>query len=835
MTSLLIAATLLAQSNGGWEEDFSEPTLGGSWNWVVPKAGPELDLAARSGHARLSIPPSPVGYGLWPSAADAPALVREAPAADWRVECVLEVIEYSGTSNYQIALSGFPNPSTFVGWGPFFSPSLQGSAHGPDLWLEQMGAGGLAKASMPEGPVALALEKRGDTFTAFVREGMEWREVGQAVFPFACPLVGIVCRTWGDETRVVVDIDSLSCAPLAEAVSTLEPTRITVRVDAPGDPVNPWIHGHFIEPLNGCINGGIWAEMLGNRKFYGSADDAGVIEGWIAAGIGARYAPDTRTYYSPAQSQRIETTGESAQGIAQAGLALQSGREYSGRVVLRANPPRECVIALMAGERAVATATAFAGDDWATTPFVLRSDVDTAEGALAILTDEAGELWVGAASLMPADNVHGLRRDALEATKAIAPPIIRWPGGNFASEYDWRDGIGDPDRRPARWNHSWNEIEPNDFGTEEFLTLCRETGAEPYLCANLGSHGADLAVAWVEYCNGPADTVNGSLRPLSEPHNVRVWGLGNEMWGDWQMGHLSPERYAIKAVEVARAMRAASPIPLELVGVGVREDERLMWSDWNQRVVPLLHHEMEWYSIHAYQRVEPIDSEETRYLSALQQLGVMEALLRAADRVVVEGTPEDASPPILTLDEWNLSAPRPTIRDALWVSAVFHSMHRMGERLQMANLTLLYNVMAPVVVRPDGIALNPIYHAFRLYSHHGGNFAGRALPVTVDGPPFASHVPAISVSAVRDGDVIRVAVINFRHDREAPIDLNLLGLQGKWDAEEARLVSSSWTAGEPWQDPDGIWIEECSGSIAELAARPLPAHSVTLWTLTRRP
>ncbi|MBD3176406.1 MAG: hypothetical protein GF320_14600 [Armatimonadia bacterium] len=828
MTGLFLASVLLAQPADGWHEDFSDATLDPLWRWSVPHPGPELAL--EGGQATVTVPQRDGGYLLWPRTQGAPILAREAPSDDWRAECVLRVTSYGPDSNFHVALSGLPNLTTFVGWGPFHCPPLQDSPDGPELWLEYMGAGGLAKAEMPDGPVDLALEKRGYTYTAYHRAGDDWIEAGRAIFPFEAPSVGLVFRTWGDGPGITVRVESFSCAPLPEASTEVPAARIRIDAADLGAEVNPWIHGHFLEPLQGCINGGLWAEMLASRKLYGPAED-GVVEPWRPVGQGATFAPDTQTYYSPAQSQRIEATGGEPQGIQQDGLTLEAGREYSARVVLRADPAADCTVALMSGDQVIDAGSATAGTEWQTTTLTLASTADLDTASFRIATSDETMLWVGATSLMPADNVDGMRRDALEAAKALNPPIVRWPGGNFASEYDWRDGIGDRDLRPTRWNHSWNEPEPNDFGTEEFLRFCEEVGAEPYICANLGSHGADLAAAWVEYCNGPADSPHGSLRARAhpEPHHITVWGLGNEMWGDWQMGHLSPERYAIKAVEVARAMRAASPIPLELVGVGVREDERTQWGDWNQRVVPLLHHEMEWHSIHAYQGVHPGDSEEIKYLSAFQQLLTLGSMLEAADEVVHEGTPEGHSPPILSLDEWNISAHPYTIRDALWVSAAFHLMHRMDDRLQMGNLTLMFNVMAPIRVHPGGIWLSPEYYAFRLYSYFGDNFVGRRLPADVQAAPYSSRLPSLDVSAVAEGDTIRVAIINFRHDQAVSVDLDLAGLDGDWGVHEARMLGASWTAGEPGE----VWIEEREGSLAELTRSPLPAHSVTLWTLTR--
>ena len=200
--------------------------------------------------------------------------------------------------------------------------------------------------------------------------------------------------------------------------------------------------------------------------------------------------------------------------------------------------------------------------------FVAKGSSD--DGRLEITSRGRGSFRVGAASLMPADNVEGFRSDTLRRLRELDAPIYRWPGGNFVSGYDWKDGIGDPDRRPPRKNPAWKGIEHNDVGIHEFMAFCRLVGAEPLVVVNTGLAGEASAREEVEYVNGAAATPMGEWRARNgrrEPFGVQWWGVGNEMYGDWQLGHVPLEEYTKKHRRVVDAMRSVDP-SIRLVAVG---------------------------------------------------------------------------------------------------------------------------------------------------------------------------------------------------------------------------------------------------------------------------
>ena len=177
---------------------------------------------------------------------------------------------------------------------------------------------------------------------------------------------------------------------------------------------------------------------------------------------------------------------------------------------------------------------------------------------------------------MPADNIEGFRADMIAVLKDVGATIYRWPGGNFLSGYEWRDGIGDLDQRPPRYDYAWNTVESNDMGTDEYMTWCRLLGSEPYLVVNTGFGDAYSAGQWVEYVNGSVDTPMGLLRAKNghpQPYGVIYWGVGNEAYGEWQLGHMSGKHYVLKHNYFAEEMLSKDPT-IKLIGSGATVGEQ---------------------------------------------------------------------------------------------------------------------------------------------------------------------------------------------------------------------------------------------------------------------
>ena len=319
----------------------------------------------------------------------------------------------------------------------------------------------------------------------------------------------------------------------------------------------------------------------------------------------------------------------------------------------------------------------------------------------------------------PLSDAQGYRTDVMEAIRALRVPILRWPGGNFASGYHWQDGIGPLEQRPRRMNLSWLSEESNRFGTDEFMQYCRLIEAEPYLCINMGTGTLDEAQAWVEYCNGTGDTYWANLRRQhghADPYQVRYWALGNEMYGEWQIGALTADEYVRRAREFAKVMKWTDPT-IKLVSCG-----QTGWNAWDRTVLEGLAPFIDYHSIHLYTGANEYYSNVFGPHQAERALGICQSMI---DQVRYEQ--HIAHPIKVAYDEWNVwfRATDPDTRleerydlsDALAVATFLNIFTRHCETVGMANLAQLVNVIAPIFTSPDGLFLQTIYHPFWLYAN----------------------------------------------------------------------------------------------------------------------
>ena len=289
--------------------------------------------------------------------------------------------------------------------------------------------------------------------------------------------------------------------------------------------------------------------------------------------------------YVGEHTPRIDLPGDGTPaGLLQERLGLLDGKQYTGRIVLAGDPQAAPIeVSLVWGIGASDRDTVVIdkiGTAYSKFPLQFTSQGSTDNGRIEIVSRGKGHFLIGTVSLMPADNILGWRADTVALLKQLNSPVYRWPGGNFVSGYDWKDGIGDPDRRPPRKNPAWKGIEHNDVGIHEFLDLCREINAEAFIAVNTGLGGAEAAAEEIEYVNGGADTPMGKLRTRnghSQPWGVKWWAIGNEMYGDWQLGHMPLEEYVKKHNRVVDAMRAVDPTFMPIaVGAKGRWSEQML-------------------------------------------------------------------------------------------------------------------------------------------------------------------------------------------------------------------------------------------------------------------
>jgi alpha-N-arabinofuranosidase len=403
--------------------------------------------------------------------------------------------------------------------------------------------------------------------------------------------------------RFLVVLLAVSTALLGRAqTSNPIPTKVSMTVDAgkTGAPIHRYVYGQFTELLFNLYEKGLWAEMLSDRKFFYPVDSSEKLNPentkrnftrWRPVGADEFVVMDAKNPYVGEHSPAVKLGGATPHGIRQAGLPLRKGRSYTGSVVLSGVAGAKVEVRLVWGSGVRDRQTIPLGPLSATyTKFPLRftAGSDSQDGALEIMGTGSGSFHIGVVSLMPADNMEGYRADMIKLLKELNSGIYRWPGGNFVSGYDWRNGIGERDRRPPRYDYAWRTVEYNDMGTDEYLTLCRLLGIDPYICVNAGLGDAHSAAEWVEYCNGPATTPMGKLRAANghpEPYQVKWWGIGNEMYGEWQLGHMYIDHYVIKHNMFAQAMRKVDP-RIELVAAGATPFETSTTARHHRRPLP---------------------------------------------------------------------------------------------------------------------------------------------------------------------------------------------------------------------------------------------------------
>ncbi len=364
--------------------------------------------------------------------------------------------------------------------------------------------------------------------------------------------------------------------------------NIEAEIDAAntGEPITPLIFGGYMEPATTRV----WAEMLTDRKFANAITSAPAApvnpffrrfagEPWRPLAAEETVAMDSADPFVGAQSPRVKLDGNSARGIQQGGLRVRGGKSYEGRIYLKGDPGVKVKVRLVWGAGAgdsQSVSISSLSNEYRKFPLKFTPASDSEDARLEVSGTGNGTFHIGTVSLMPADNVQGFHAGMIRLYKDAGFKMAKWPGGNFVSAYNWHDGIGDRDKRPPRKQPMWSDrVEPNDVGIHEFISFCRLLGAEPYLAINSGFGSARDAAEEVEYCNGSADTRLGKMRAENgspEPFNIRLWCIGNEMYGPWQYGHMSLNQYWVKHNYIVEAMKKVDPnIKVTVSGASICE------------------------------------------------------------------------------------------------------------------------------------------------------------------------------------------------------------------------------------------------------------------------
>lgn len=447
---------------------------------------------------------------------------------------------------------------------------------------------------------------------------------------------------------------------------------------------------------------------------------------------------------------------------------------------------------------------------------------------------------------------NGFRKDVLGALRQLRMTAMRYPGGNFASGYHWMDGIGPRNQRPTVRELAWQSIETNQFGTDEFIKMARQMDWTPMFTVNLGTATPEEARNWIEYCNGPVGTKYANMRAENgseAPHNIKLWCLGNEMDGPWQLGHVPADQYAIRAQQAAKLMKDTDP-GIETVTCGSCTISLPTYMEWDRTVLEYIGPFTDYISLHRY--VGNPKGDTADYLAVTnsidQQIEEMDAVCR-----FVQARIKSKVRHYLCFDEWNVwyrtHGPEHTngrgkfapplieehynLEDALVVAGFLNSFIRHADSLKIANIAQIVNVIAPILTRGDEMLLQTIFYPFAMYSKRRD---GAAIQPVVSGPAYDSpsygRVNYIDTSAILGDGVLHTFLVNRSTSETAEVEIDHAG--GKIvSVESAEQVSGPEpNASNTYENPNAI----CSKPLKTVlvvdgkASVQLPPLSVTAVT-----
>jgi len=389
----------------------------------------------------------------------------------------------------------------------------------------------------------------------------------------------------------------------------------------------------------------------------------------------------------------------------------------------------------------------------------------------------------------------GFRLDTLEALRNLNMTVMRYPGGNFASGYHWMDGIGPKDRRPTVRELAWQSIEPNQFGTDEFIKLAQMMNWTPMITVNLGTGTPEEARNWVEYCNSPVGTRYANLRAENgseAPHNVKLWFLGNEMDGPWQLGHVPADQYAVMAQQAAKLMKDTDP-SIETIACGSSTMRGTSYMEWDRVVLEYLGTYADYISLHRY--IDNPNNDTADFLAAAnsidRRIDHMDAVCR-----IVQAKTRSKKRHYLCFDEWNVWYRTQTeehtkgrgkfapplleevynLEDVLVIAGFLNSFIRHADSVKIANMAQIVNVIAPILTRGDEILLQSIYYSFAMFSRRRN---GVAIQPVVIGPAYDSpsygRVNYIDTSAILSNGILHTFLINRNLTEVAEVEIDCAG------------------------------------------------------------
>jgi alpha-L-arabinofuranosidase len=633
-------------------------------------------------------------------------------------------------------------------------------------------------------------------------------------------------------------------------------TRASITIDARKieNRISPLLYGQFLEFMYEGIKSGLHAELIRNRSFEGPANAIGLPRYW------ERYPDDRNDDYALAfssdgekpypaeqekkeQSLRVDARDGVIQrhGIYQPRTPVSAGMDYRGYVWLKTeNYQGPVKVALESdvnqGDVYAETDVNVANGDWRKYEFNLRPRKSDSLARLVLLFPGRGRIWVDQLSLLPGDAVNGVRRDVFEKVKALRPAFIRWPGGNVAQDYRWMWGVGPRDKRFTWINLSWkSELEPSDFGTDEFIQFAHAVGAEPSITVNVEGRGADAAeaAAWVEYCNGPATSKYGAMRAANghpEPYGVKLWEVGNEIWGDWVRGHSDADTYARNYKRYVQAMRAVDS-SIKFIAVG---DNNM---NWNRTVLRATAADIDYLAIHHYYGRGEIAGDP---LNLMARPLHFERFYAAVDQLIKQTGNQQIK---LAINEWGLDLPTErqySMESALYAARLMNVFERWGDLVQMSAVSDLVNGWPGGIIQAGrhGVFVSPVHLVNRLYTSEKGT---ERISATVSSPTFDTSkegkaIPFLDavVNRSADGKKIYVKAVNTDPMNSLSTTITLQGALPAARAEIRTITAPTLQTFNDFSTPDAVSESTSNVSAASTFVVKLPKHSVSVITLDVR-
>jgi alpha-N-arabinofuranosidase len=645
--------------------------------------------------------------------------------------------------------------------------------------------------------------------------------------------------------------------PALGAQDQRDPAVATVEIDADRveGQISPVLYGQFDEFMFEGVKRGLTAELIRDRSFDEAPNAIGLPRYWEREpddrndDPGLHFHWDDAVYYPTRHEFMTERTEHSLlvdlaeddgqrRGIRQGGIPIRQGLPYHGYLWIRTDGFKARIhVALEADRTGGETySSAEINDvfgDWKKYDFTLTPSKSDALAKIVILFSGNGRLWLDQVSMLPGDAVDGVRSDVFQKIKALRPAFIRWPGGNVAQDYHWMWGIGPRDQRLTWTNLSWgSEPEPSDFGTDEFVRLCRNVSAEPSITVNVEGRGATPteAAAWVEYANGPASSRQGAMRAANGNSNafkVKYWEVGNEIWGDWVRGHSDANTYAQNFERYAAAMFGVDP-SIQLIAVG---DNNM---DWNRKVLRLAGPHIDYLAIHHYYGAREMMGDPLNLMAHPLSYERFYKQLGGLIRDLVPGRTIK-----LAVNEWNTSSPVPrqhSMESALYAARLMNVFER-SDIVAMSAVSDMVNGWSGGMVQASGdkLFVTPTYLVNELYNRHLGaqRITARVSSPTFDTTREGKGVPYLDVvvSRTADGKHIFIKAVNTDPQRALRTSVHIAGAQLSSSAIMETINADSMTSANSFATPNAVSLQQKTIKIGPNFLVDFPQHSVSVITL----